>query len=471
MAFPEVKRAAALRGTIRLLATLPRSPSPANGSTVAWQGSRDLLADDLAVVRLTWTLTTERGEAETAREEAIEIFRRLRRAIAPSSPFPPGHGRLVRLDFSLTSRIFSIHNKMMLSGATCDAHRRTLRMDPRRLEMTVLMTPDMANFSGKVHGGALLNLLDRVAFSCASRYSGRYAVTLSVDQVTFKEPINVGELVTFRASVNHAGRTSMEVGIRVEAENIRSGTAGTPTPATSPWSRSTTRAARRRAAARARGPGRPPPPRRRRNPPQPPPRDRRRARARRGGRGMSIWSWDGIVPVIDPTAFVHPDATVIGDVIIGAGVYVGPQCVLRGDFGRITIGPGANVQETCVVHSFPNLEVEIGPSGHIGHGAVLHGCRIGRNAMVGMNAVVMDEAEVGENSIVAAMAFVKAGAVIPPRSLAMGSPARVTRELTDTARSNGKPAAQAFTSAWHWRRETSSVPLSRSANPSPNVAV
>ena len=97
-------------------------------------------------------------------------------------------------------------------------------MDHRRLEMTVLMTPDMANFSGKVHGGALLNLLDRVAFSLASRYSGRYAVTLSVDQVTFKEPINVGELVTFRASVNHAGRTSMEIGIRVEAENIRTGT-------------------------------------------------------------------------------------------------------------------------------------------------------------------------------------------------------------------------------------------------------
>jgi acyl-CoA hydrolase len=96
-------------------------------------------------------------------------------------------------------------------------------MDPRRLEMTVLMTPDMANFSGKVHGGALLNLLDRVAFSCASRYSQQYAVTLSVDQVMFKEPIHVGELVTFRASVNHTGRTSMEIGIRVEAENIRSG--------------------------------------------------------------------------------------------------------------------------------------------------------------------------------------------------------------------------------------------------------
>lgn len=96
-------------------------------------------------------------------------------------------------------------------------------MDARKLEMTVLMTPDMANFSGKVHGGALLNLLDRVAFSCASRFSQRYAVTLSVDQVVFREPINVGELVTFRASVNHAGRTSMEIGIRVEAEDIRSG--------------------------------------------------------------------------------------------------------------------------------------------------------------------------------------------------------------------------------------------------------
>ncbi len=95
--------------------------------------------------------------------------------------------------------------------------------DDRHLEMTVLMSPDMANFSGKVHGGALLNLLDRVAFTCASRYSRRYAVTLSVDQVVFKEPIYVGELVTFLATINYAGRTSMEVGIRVEAENIRTG--------------------------------------------------------------------------------------------------------------------------------------------------------------------------------------------------------------------------------------------------------
>jgi acyl-CoA hydrolase len=96
-------------------------------------------------------------------------------------------------------------------------------IDSRRCQMVVLMTPDMANFSGKVHGGALLNLLDRVAFTCASRYSKRYVVTLSVDQVVFREPINVGELVSFQATVNYVGRTSLEVGIRVEAEDVRSG--------------------------------------------------------------------------------------------------------------------------------------------------------------------------------------------------------------------------------------------------------
>ncbi|SCB19171.1 transferase hexapeptide repeat family protein [Rhizobium hainanense] len=143
-----------------------------------------------------------------------------------------------------------------------------------------------------------------------------------------------------------------------------------------------------------------------------------------------IYSYDGVIPVIDPAAFVHPVATVIGDVIIGPACYVGPGAVLRGDFGRIVLERGSNVQETCVVHSFPNLEVVIGEAGHIGHGAVLHGCRIGANAMVGMNAVIMDEAVIGENAIVAALAFVKAGAEIPANSLAVGSPARVVRELT-----------------------------------------
>ncbi|MBA4324986.1 MAG: phenylacetic acid degradation protein PaaY [Rhodobacter sp.] len=144
-----------------------------------------------------------------------------------------------------------------------------------------------------------------------------------------------------------------------------------------------------------------------------------------------IYSWDGIVPVIDPGAFVHPEAVVIGDVLIGPACYVGPGAVLRGDFGRIVMETGSNLQETCVVHAFPGKDVVIEAAGHIGHGAVLHGCRIGRNAMVGMNAVVMDEAVVGADSIVAALAFVKAGAVIPPRSLAVGSPARVLRDLSD----------------------------------------
>lgn len=142
-----------------------------------------------------------------------------------------------------------------------------------------------------------------------------------------------------------------------------------------------------------------------------------------------VYAYDGITPVIDPDAFVHPEAVVIGDVIVGAGVYVGPCAVLRGDFGRIVLHPGCNVQETCVVHSFPGKDVVVETEGHIGHGAILHGCHIGRNAMIGMNAVVMDGAVIGENTIVAAMAFVKAGMQVPPGSLLVGSPAKVIREL------------------------------------------
>ena len=143
-----------------------------------------------------------------------------------------------------------------------------------------------------------------------------------------------------------------------------------------------------------------------------------------------IYSYDGIVPAIDPAAFVHPEAVVIGDVIIGPTVYVGPCAVLRGDFGRIILHEGCNVQETCVVHSFPGKDVIVEESGHIGHGAVLHGCHIGRNVLIGMNAVIMDEAEIGENCIVGAMAFVKAGTKIPPNSLLAGSPAKIIRMLS-----------------------------------------
>ncbi len=146
---------------------------------------------------------------------------------------------------------------------------------------------------------------------------------------------------------------------------------------------------------------------------------------------MPCYEINGLVPVVDPTAFVHPTAVLTGDVIIGARCYVGPAASLRGDFGRIVLKAGSNVQDCCVMHGFPGTDTVIEEDGHIGHGAVLHGCVVRRNAMVGMNAVVMDEAVVGESAIVAACAFVKAGVEIPPRTLAIGTPAKVLRTLTD----------------------------------------
>lgn len=146
---------------------------------------------------------------------------------------------------------------------------------------------------------------------------------------------------------------------------------------------------------------------------------------------MPCYSIEGVIPVVDPTAYVHPSAVLIGDVIIGPDCYVGPCATLRGDFGRIVLHRGANVQDTCVIHGFPSADTIVEENGHIGHGAVLHSCIVRRDALVGMNAVVMDEAEVGEKSIVAASAFVRAGMKIPPRSLAGGVPAKVMRELSD----------------------------------------
>jgi phenylacetic acid degradation protein len=146
---------------------------------------------------------------------------------------------------------------------------------------------------------------------------------------------------------------------------------------------------------------------------------------------MPVYSYEGLVPVVDPTAFIHPTAVLIGDVIVAAGVYIGPGASLRGDMGRIEVMERANVQDNCVMHSFPGAGATIEPEGHIGHGAIIHGARIGRNALVGMNAVVMDNAVVGENAFVGAMAFVKAGMQVPPNTLVAGTPARIVRELTD----------------------------------------
>ena len=144
-----------------------------------------------------------------------------------------------------------------------------------------------------------------------------------------------------------------------------------------------------------------------------------------------VFAIDGVVPVVDPTAYVHPSAVLIGDVIVGPGCYVGPCASLRGDFGRLILEAGVNVQDTCVLHSFPDHDTVVHENGHIGHGAVLHCCTIGRNALVGMNAVVMDNAVIGENSFVAACSFVKAGMVVPPGSLVAGTPAKVVRPLTE----------------------------------------
>jgi phenylacetic acid degradation protein len=144
-----------------------------------------------------------------------------------------------------------------------------------------------------------------------------------------------------------------------------------------------------------------------------------------------VYAIDGIIPVVHPSAFVHPTAVLIGDVIIGPRCYVGPVASLRGDFGRLILGEGANIQDTCVMHGFPNTDTVVEENGHIGHGAVLHGCRIGRNVLVGINAVIMDGAQIDENSIVAAMAFIKAQTRIPPGCLVAGVPARVVRALTD----------------------------------------
>ena len=145
---------------------------------------------------------------------------------------------------------------------------------------------------------------------------------------------------------------------------------------------------------------------------------------------LDVYSINGVTPVVDPTAFVHPSAVLIGDVIVGANCYVGPCASLRGDFGRIELRAGANLQDVCVMHGFPGTDTLVEEDGHIGHGAILHGCIVRRNALVGMNAVVNDNAEIGESSIVAAMAFVKAGMVVPPRTLAAGIPARILRELS-----------------------------------------
>ncbi|PCI68833.1 MAG: phenylacetic acid degradation protein PaaY [Piscirickettsiaceae bacterium] len=142
-----------------------------------------------------------------------------------------------------------------------------------------------------------------------------------------------------------------------------------------------------------------------------------------------VFSIDGVIPVIHPSSFVDSSAVIIGDVVIGANCYIGPNVSLRGDMASIQIGEGSNIQDNCTLHCMTGIPTIIGEWGHIGHGAVVHSARLEKNVLVGMNAVVMDESVVGENSVVAAMAFVKTGMKIPENSLVAGVPARIIRRL------------------------------------------
>lgn len=145
----------------------------------------------------------------------------------------------------------------------------------------------------------------------------------------------------------------------------------------------------------------------------------------------NIFEFDGFKPVIHESAFVHPNATVTGNVIIGKDVYIGPGAAIRGDWGKIIISDGCNVQENCTIHMFPGTTVTLHESAHIGHGAIIHGATIGRNSLIGMNAVLMDDAVIGEECIVGALTFVPANSVFESRKIIVGNPAKAVKAVSD----------------------------------------
>ncbi len=143
------------------------------------------------------------------------------------------------------------------------------------------------------------------------------------------------------------------------------------------------------------------------------------------------YSFQDFIPVIHESSFIHPLAAVTGNVIIGKNCYIGPGVALRGDWGQIILEDGCNVQENCTIHMFPGITVLLKEGAHIGHGAIIHGARIGKNCLVGMNAVIMDHAELGDESIIGALSFVKQDEKIPPRSLVAGNPAKIIKSVSD----------------------------------------
>jgi carbonic anhydrase/acetyltransferase-like protein (isoleucine patch superfamily) len=144
-----------------------------------------------------------------------------------------------------------------------------------------------------------------------------------------------------------------------------------------------------------------------------------------------FYSFKGIKPVVHASSFVHTQAVVTGNVIIGKDCYIGPGAALRGDWGQIIIEDGCNVQENCTIHMFPGVTVLLKEGAHIGHGAIIHGATIGKNCLVGMNAVIMDNVHLGDESIVGALSFIKEGEIIPNRSLIVGNPAKIIKQVGD----------------------------------------
>ena len=144
-----------------------------------------------------------------------------------------------------------------------------------------------------------------------------------------------------------------------------------------------------------------------------------------------VYQYKNFIPVVHESAFIHPQSAVTGNVIIGKNVYIGPGAAIRGDFGKIIIEDGCNVQENCTIHMFPGITVLLKENAHIGHGAVIHGARIGRNCLIGMNAVVMDNVILGDECIVGALSFIKADQQIASRSLLVGNPAKIIKQVSD----------------------------------------
>ncbi len=146
---------------------------------------------------------------------------------------------------------------------------------------------------------------------------------------------------------------------------------------------------------------------------------------------MSFYAIDGVRPVVDPSSFVHPTASIIGHVVIGKNCYIGPHASLRGDFGKIVLEDGVNFQDGCIAHCFPGGETRVRTNGHISHGAVLHGCDIGENSMIGIQTVIMDNAKIGKECMVAALSYIKPKFEAPPRSIIAGSPAEIKKPVTE----------------------------------------